>query len=279
MKSIILPAADPSFAWRDRDAGPALVCTALEPVASHFFTTRPWSLGSPHLREDARAWQEIADGFAGDPVRLVRLHQVHGAHAVVADPELAPQDADIVLTDDPSLVVVVQAADCVPMLLADRNSGAVAAAHAGWRGLAAGVPRAAVEAMARTFGTDAGDLIVAMGPSIGACCYEVGVDVRRAFEASGVEHRNLDRWFVPAPRVTTNNPSLPGLSEIRRPGHEFFDGWQSARDQLIAANVNPAQIFSAELCTASHPAVCCSYRRDGSRAGRLAGAIRSRRRP
>jgi copper oxidase (laccase) domain-containing protein len=64
---------------------------------------------------------------------------------------------------------------------------------------------------------------------------------------------------------------LPGQP---RPGHEYFDGWAAARDQLLAAGVDGQAIFSTGLCTASHPEVLCSYRRDGAAAGRIAAAIR-----
>jgi copper oxidase (laccase) domain-containing protein len=100
-------------------------------------------------------------------------------------------------------------------------------------------------------------LIAAIGPSISADRYEVGADVRNAFESAG-SSAHLDRWFLPG----------------RRPQHWQFDGWQSARDQLEAAGLRPGNVHVAALCTASHPEILCSYRRDGKGAGRIAGAIR-----
>jgi YfiH family protein len=144
--------------------------------------------------------------------------------------------------------------------MADRRTGAVAAAHAGWRGLAARVPEVAVQALAREFGSRPADLVAAIGPSISAARYEVGEDVRRHFAASGCSADQLARWFAAGDR----------------PSHWYFDGWRSARDLLEAAGVPAAQIHAAQLCTASHPDALCSYRRDGTRAGRMAGAIRSR---
>src|SRR4029077_15300826 len=94
-----------------------------------------------------------------DGSHLVRAHQVHGASIVVrrhgdASPHRAEAlaQADILVSDDPSLVLAIQTADCVPILIADRASGAVAAAHAGWRGLAAGVPGGAVVALLHGIG-------------------------------------------------------------------------------------------------------------------------------
>jgi polyphenol oxidase len=205
---------------------------------------------------------------------------VHGAAIVVrhrGSESPAPdwsREADIIVSDDREFALAVQTADCVPLLMADRRTGAVAAAHAGWRGLAANVPGVAVAALAREFGSLPGDLVVAIGPSIGACCYEVGTDVREAFTSGGFESE-LRRWFADGPQPTSRNPSMPALPAGRRPGHWFFDGWSAARDQLVRAGVPLAQIHSAVLCTASHQSLC-SYRRDAGAAGRIAAVIRPR---
>jgi YfiH family protein len=209
--------------------------------------------------------------------QLVRMQQVHGRAVAVANPALDPPVADVIVTHDPAVVIAVQSADCVPLLLADTRSGAVAAAHAGWRGLAARVPQAAVEAMMTTFGSRAEDLLVAAGPSIGACCYEVGVDVRDRFRDAGFSPEALDRWFSGSPQTIAGNPSSRSIPQTPRPEHWYFDGWSSTRDQLRAAGITPDRFFAAGLCTASHAGALCSYRRDGAPAGRLVGAIRARR--
>ena len=90
-------------------------------------------------------------------------------------------EADIAVSDDPSVALSVRAADCVPILLADRATGAVAAVHAGWKGTAAGAVIVAVRALTSRYGTNPGDVIAAVGPSIGPCCYEVGPDLAAAF--------------------------------------------------------------------------------------------------
>src|SRR4029078_13150461 len=89
-------------------------------------------------------------------------------------------------SNDPLVAIAIQTADCVPLLLADSRSGAVAAAHAGWRGLAAGVPAAAVSALARAFDARPADLVAAVGPSIAAPSYAVGPDVAERFTAARV---------------------------------------------------------------------------------------------
>jgi hypothetical protein len=183
-----------------------------------------------------------------------------------------------VLSDDPSMAIAVQAADCVPLLIADARLGVVAAAHAGWRGLALGVPRTTVIELGRAFGSRPDDLVAAIGPSVGACCYEVGPEVRDAFARNGFSVEAIDGWFASSPRQLAGNPPMPGLRTEPKPGHAFFDGWSCAVDQLRAAGLHASQVFTSRLCTASHAGVLCSYRREGAVAGRIAGVIRSRRR-
>jgi YfiH family protein len=244
-------------------AGPSLVCEPLAAAASNFFTTRAWTLGSA-AADRTLGWRQVADVAGVDASRLKRARQVHGASVAIfrrgSDPgggELP--EVDILISDDPDVALTIQAADCVPMLLADPVHGAAGAAHAGWRGLAAHVPEQAVQAMTREFGTRPADLIVAVGPSISGPRYEVGRDVRERFEEAGFTEAQIAAWFAPG-----------------RPEHFQFDGWQSARDQLEAAGVPSAQIHVAGLCTSTYPDLLCSYRRDGAAAGRLAGVIRAR---
>ncbi len=210
------------------------------------------------------------------PTRLVRMRQVHGADAIEAVPGAPLQAADIVVSDNPELALAVQAADCVPLLLVDIHTGVAAAAHAGWRGLVAQVPVRAIEAMARSYGSRPEDLMVAAGPSIGACCYEVGDEVHAAFAGSGAT--SVERWFVAERPLHTNNRSLLDLPPTARQGHWYFDGWQCLRDQLHQCGVIPDRVFLPELCTASHSHLFCSYRRDGTAAGRLAAVVRPSRR-
>jgi YfiH family protein len=260
------PQPSGGFEWVQAAGGPALVCAALRPLADHLFTTREWSLGSRAEAAD-QDWQPVAASLGVDADHLVRMHQVHGASVVVRRagappvPPAARPHADIVVSDDPSLVLAVQTADCVPLLVADRVTGAVAAAHAGWRGLAAGVPGATVAALAREFGSRPADLVAAVGPSIGAVRYEVGEEVRERFGAAGFPASQLERWLLRG----------------RRPAHWQFDGWRSAQDQLEAAGLTPDHIHVAAMCTATSPDLFCSYRRDGTGAGRIAGAIRRSR--
>lgn len=281
-----LPTVDGPFVWRERGGRAGLVCAPLEPFADHVFTTADWALGTRMTGAAAGRpdpWEEVSAALALPTPRLVRATQVHGSTVIVgtaanAGGVLPP--ADVILLREPDAAAAVQVADCVPMLAVDRRTGAVAAVHAGWRGLAARVPAAAVASLAHVFAARAADVLVALGPSIGACCYEVGADVREAFVAAGFAPEALRRWFVDRPKPVDGNPPLPRVAgQAPREGRWFFDGWLAARDQLVAAGVPEGQVYSAGVCTASHPGVFCSYRRDGAPAGRLAAAIRCRPRP
>jgi hypothetical protein len=255
------------------------VCLALDEVAAHVMTTRAWRLGARSADDSADAWADVAQAMKVDPTALLRVHQIHGsAVAVRRGGQKAGRpdqpDADISVSNDPAAAVAVQSADCVPILIAARRTGCVAAAHAGWRGLAAGVATAVVGAMVREFDSDPHDLVAAIGPSIGPCCYEVGADVRDRFRATNVSATAIARWFHGRPQPTTANPSMPGLPSSPRPAHWYFDPWAATRDGLEAAGMLPDQIHVAMLCTASHADVFCSHRRDGPPAGRMAAAIR-----
>jgi YfiH family protein len=270
-----LPQPNGAFEWVQVRGRWALVCRSLSPLADHFFTTRFWPLGAGAEHNVAEGWDSVASALDLRAPNLVRLQQVHGADVVVASgPSAVPEPADIVVTGDRSIALAVQAADCVPLLLADARSGAVAAAHAGWRGLAANVPAMAVRALSREFGSRPSDLVVAVGPSIGPCCYEVGDDVRERFERGGLGVA-AGGWFLARTEVTERNPSVLDSRGGVEPGRRVFDTWRATRALLEAAGVESDRIFEAGLCTASHPALC-SYRRDGSRAGRIVAAIRSR---
>jgi polyphenol oxidase len=259
-----LPQPTGRFRWVQAAGGrllpaPALVCEPLLPYAEHLFTTRSWTLGRD-ASSGRDGWDEVAEAMGVPSTCLSRLRQVHGNRVVVAGQESgSPPGADIVISNRTDLAVVVQAADCVPLLVADMRTGAVAAAHAGWRGLAAGVPAETVNALTREFGSQPGDLLAAVGPAIGQCCYEVGDDVREAMV-----------------RAFGEDPATGWFTAGRASGKWMFDTWASARAQLEMAGVPAGQVFGAGLCTASHPDAFCSYRRDGPPAGRIAAAIRPR---
>ncbi len=188
-----VPSVPDGFFWSAEAWGPVLRSRALLEAADHFFTS-----GGRRLRghREAEDWLRVAQTIGVPTGRLVRLTQVHGRRVVVArggdvwpsEPHLRPH-GDIVISDDPSCALVIQVADCAPLLMADRVTGAVAAVHAGWRGTLASAGPAAVAALGEVFGTQARDVVVAQGPSVGPCCYRVGHDLLEAFRIRRIRGR------------------------------------------------------------------------------------------
>jgi polyphenol oxidase len=256
-----LPQPSGGFEWVQESWGPALRCAPLSAVALHCFSTRKLELGAP---EETAGWTALARALDADLKSIVRMAQVHGT-AVFEPPAGRPParrvddwpQADIAITADPFLVLTVRGADCVPILIADPRTGGVAAVHAGWKGAAAGAALAAVQALAWRFGSEPDDLIAAVGPGIGPCCYVVGDEIVGRFAA----HPDASRWFT------------------RPEGDQtlHLDLWRATHDQLARAGVSPENIHACDLCTSHHPDLFHSYRRDGQSAGRLVGAIRSGR--
>ena len=242
------------FEWTQEPWGRALRCTQL-PVP-HLFTSR-----DVMLRDDEHEWNAVAASLGVPRDRLCMVKQVHGVQTLVArrgdaGSSVRPE-ADIIVTDDPSIAIGVRTADCAPVLLADRTRPVVGAVHAGWRGAAANASAAGVLALRREFNTRPEDLIAAIGPCLGQCCGEVGPDVVDAFRAGGADQHAIDRWFAPG----SGDRSLLDLERANR-------------DQLERAGVLPANIFTSGLCTRTHHERLHSYRAERNAAGRLLAAIR-----
>jgi polyphenol oxidase len=278
MPEVLLPDA---FEWARCAWGPAIRCRALAAVADHCFTTRAPVLGLGPLAT-GDGWHRVALSMGITPHSIVRLRQVHGTRVVslrrqhVFPPEAPDWNVgDIAASDHPGVALSVRVADCVPILLADTRSGSVAAVHAGWRGTAAGAARVAVEALGAQFGAAPEDLVAAIGPSIGPCCYRVGQDVRAAFESAGAQAGSLDAWFSRVPTAEARS-GVPGSDPVASGGGPalFLDTWTANADQLRAAGVPAPQIHVSRTCTSCHRDVFHSYRVDGERAGRMIGVIR-----
>ena len=176
-----------------------------------------------------------------DQAAMASVKQIHSDVTYVAREAGCVGEGDALVTRTQGVAVSVRTADCFPILLADPETRAVAAIHAGWRGTAAGVVRASLDRMRTEFGTDPKNVFAAIGPGIGGCCYEVGVEVARQFGMTAAG--NLD--------LAVEN-----------------------KKQLIVAGLQPDRIERVGGCTFCHPAQFFSWRRDHDRAGRMISFIR-----
>jgi purine-nucleoside/S-methyl-5'-thioadenosine phosphorylase / adenosine deaminase len=176
---------------------------------------------------------------------LAFLKQVHSDIVLSVDGRRGcAGEGDAMLTQSPGAALGVKTADCLPILLADPEHRAVAAIHAGWRGTVKGIAAKTVAEMRRAFGSSPETLIAAIGPGIGACCFEVGPEVAREFRGLFPERMDLDR-------------------RVR------IDLVEANRRQLVSAGVLEGHIDTGAPCTACAPDEFHSFRRDRERAGRM----------
>jgi len=176
-----------------------------------------------------------------DQTAMASVKQIHSDVSFVAHQTGCIGEGDAIITRDPGVAVSIRTADCFPILLVDRDTRAVAAIHAGWRGTAAGVVTSTIARMGNEFGTDPRNVFAAIGPGIGSCCYQVGLEVAQQF--GGTEPGKLD--------LAAEN-----------------------QNQLIAAGVELDRIEQVGGCTFCHPAQFFSWRRDHDSTGRMISFIR-----
>ncbi len=206
------------------------------------------SAGFPHaFSTRAATFEEVARAIDTEPAHVRRVKQVHSARVVVVGDDATESIEADALVSRGEEAVAVQTADCLPVLVGDRRTGAVSAIHAGWRGVVAGIVPNALEVLARS----RQDVVAAIGPCIGACCFEVGEDVAEKI-------------------VTASDPTIV----VRRAGEKaFVDLRRAARIQLARAGIANERIEDVVRCTYCEEDLFFSYRRDGANAGRLISAI------
>lgn len=179
---------------------------------------------------------------------VVTGYLVHGARVALvgpADRGRVHPATDALLTADPGVALMLRFADCVPVLLYERRRRVIGLAHAGWRGVVAGVLPATVTTLVEAFDCRPSDLWAGVGPSIGPCCYEIGPEI--------VEQVSL---------------AVNGGAPLRREnGRLHLDLWAAVRLQLEAAGVEQVEV--AELCTACHSGDWFSHRAEGGQTGRF----------
>jgi polyphenol oxidase len=227
----------------------------------HFFGTRQHAMG---LGLEVGVPRRGMTGVAPSAWTL-SVTQVHGTEALVVDRTLAPTDRfvggwDALVTDQPGIMVAVRTADCVPILLHDRQRGVVAAVHAGWRGAVAGIVPKTLALLESRFGSHPEHIRISIGPSAGVCCYEVDEPV-------------LDR-------LRQGFPEWNKVVRTRRNGKAHLDLKALVKEQAQARGVDPKSISTVNLCTICRRELFFSYRREGKVNGTMVSAVglRMRRR-
>ena len=222
------------------------------------------------VRSNRRALVEAVAGT--DPMRLVTVRQIHSPMIRLVragDADLETTDGHAVLrgdglmTDAPGVLLGIQTADCVPVLVADLHQRAVAAFHAGWRGTLGRIVERGIGSMQLQYGSRPENLVAAIGPSIGACCYAVGEEVEHEFESQfGYAAELFSEQYISDP-VREKYPLL--FLTARAPGHSpigpqrHLDLQAANRRQLLDAGLRPGSITVVGQCTA------CTRDTDGAR--------------
>jgi YfiH family protein len=201
----------------------------------------------------------LARAFGTKLEKLVTVAQVHGTDLLVIDSpnpdytHFQKIECDGIITDQPGVMIGVCVADCAPVLLLDPVRKVVAALHAGWKGTAGGIARKGVEAVVSLFGSDPSEILAAVGPGIGRCCYEVDGPVRDEFVKGG------GCW---------DEAAVASVS-----GKWQLDLSRANVHQLLEAGVPRENIETTDLCVSCNKAAFFSYRRDKGETGRQMGFI------
>ena len=236
-----LDASAPVPLWRSSDRGAVLAASTRRGGVSrgpyHALNLGRSTADDPEAVAENR--RRVLASLGASPERLVTAGQVHGARVVRAEEPGHAPECDALLTTRPGLALAITTADCMSILYA--APGAVAAAHSGWRGTAAGMPALALAAVCDAAGVGPEDVRVSFGPCIRACCYEVGEEVAGDFPEAAVR---------------------------RGEGRPHLDLPVAAKLQLAAAGLPAEGLFDSGACTACDAELYYSYRRDGAVTGR-----------
>lgn len=260
------------FILREVEGIPFYSCRAFDALSDlcHGFSTRHGGAQSRteySLNLGYTAWDSVervdenrrrflsALNFHKSP--LVTLHQVHSKRVHIIK-ELSgqwnPPDGDALICQDKDIALAVQAADCIPVLIVDPEKKVYAAIHSGWRGTLKRIVLHTTREIQDNFGSNPADLLVAIGPGIRSCCYEVGQEVAVLFE---------DKF--PGTCTAVSSPD--------RPGKYFLDLPKALEIQLNTAGIRPENIHNLGLCTCCNTETFFSFRAEGVLSGRMMAVI------
>lgn len=269
-----------------------------EAAIPHGFSTRPGGVSTAYRRDEGPGGEmnlgatqaDVADNVhenrrrllhaAGAPDRtLITLRQIHSGitRRIAREDAGRVLSADGAMTDDPALLLGVQTADCVPVLVRDRRTGAVAAFHAGWRGTGKRIVEGGIGRMRLEFGSRPEDLEAAVGPAIGPCCYAVGEEVLSEFTSQFGYAATLFSEVFDHDPIREKYPLL--FLTQRAPGHSpmgpslHLDLFEANRRQLLDAGLAARSIHMAYRCTRCEPDLFFSYRGEHGFCGRMMSVI------
>lgn len=236
-------------------------------------------LGAEHFAPTALRQVHSASVYQVRRATSGELEYCLGGNRMPEQPGVAQIAGDGLLTDQAGILLSVRTADCLPVLLVDPKHRAVAAVHAGWRGALARIIEKAAGEMRRVYGSEPQDLFAVLGPSIRVCCFEVGEEVEEAFQGRFPHADRFFRKVTEAPAWHSKRRPLSFLN-MQPPGHGpacaapiHLDLVAVARDQLLAAGLAPHHIAAVDFCTACRTDLFYSYRKEGSRTGRMMAVI------
>ena len=251
-------------AWRPYPFITHAFCTRRGGVSEGAFASLNMSLKEGDTNENiSKNWDMVAAAFGVSRRNFFQVHQVHGdriltvddAESQIFDPK--DMDYDAIITNRPGLALCMKTADCVPVLMVDTEKRIVAAVHAGWRGSALNISGKVLRLLSERYGTRPQDVQAAIGPAIGACCYEVDATVHEAME------------FHPARDKIFDLPSGPGTGM----GKWKLNLPLANRYQLQELGVPGENIHDAYLCTSCASELFYSHRKEGGITGRLLNFI------
>ena len=264
------------------ELGPARIVSLPNITVAHGLSTRVGGVSSGHWAsfnagftvgdEAAKVWENrrrFAELLGVENLPWL-LSMTHGTRVVRVE-QLAPlpsdrskrpithYEADACITNKPGIPLSLTVADCVPVFFHDPVVGAIGLAHAGWRGTVGGIVAKTVNAMQSHYGSSAKDIQVGIGPSIGPTAFEVGPEVAEEFR----------KEFAADDGVVLPHPDPCGHSE----GKAYVDLWTANQKMALRAGVPSANVSVSGWCTASHPDLFFSHRRDLGKTGRLLAGI------
>ncbi len=258
------------FRRKEVDGVRVYTCDALDnlPGLHHGFSTRHGGRGAACLNLGLVAWDNPARveenrgrllaALSLQNARLATLSQIHSDQVRILDAKAeewnSASTGDAMATCCTGIALGIQTADCLPVLIADPDTGAVAAAHAGWRGTLARILSKTIAKMCFAFGSEPSRLLVAIGPGIRSCCYQVGPEVVGLFKLE-----------------------FPGTSSLysrmTESGGFALDLRRALDVQFIESGIDPDKVWDLGACTRCRPGEFFSYRGEGPRSGRMMGVI------